>query len=316
VLYFIKKYRALLFATALLFSGLVILTGTHENRRDLGILDKIALDVTGLFASAVTWVGDAVGGVWSNYVFLVGLRGENEALRAEIERMRLDLTRLAEVEKEIDRLRGALKFKERTGFTAIPATVIGSDVSGWFRTITIDRGSGDGVERGMAVITPDGIVGRTHEVARGASKVLLITDSNSSVDALVQRTRARGVIGGRVTPVLEMRYVQRAEDVKVEDLVISSGMGGVFPKGLPIGVVVRVEEKSNGLFRTVEVAPAVDVTKLEQVLVVTAFEGKSYEALAAPPQATPDAAGVGRAAPDRAPPGPAGTGSRAPQGTR
>jgi rod shape-determining protein MreC len=287
MLYFIKKYRALLFATALLFSGLVILTGTHENRRDLGLLDKIALDVTGLFAGAVRWVGDSVAGVWSNYLFLVGVRAENEALRAEIERMRLEQARLVEAEVQNDRLREALKFKERSGFKAVPATVIGADVSGWFRTITIDRGSGDGLERGMAVITPDGIVGRTQEVSHWASKVLLVTDSNSAVDALVQRTRARGVVAGRVTPVLEMRYVQRTEDVKLNDLIVSSGMGGVFPKGLPIGVVVRVEEKSTGLFRTVEVAPAVDLLKLEEVLVITAFEGKNYEALLAAPAPSP-----------------------------
>jgi rod shape-determining protein MreC len=282
VLYFIRKYRALLFATALLFSGVVILTSTHENRRDLGLLDRVAFDLTALFARALGGIAGGVSGVWSNYVFLIGVRDENLALRAENDRLRLENTRLVEAEKENERLRRTIEFAERTGFKAKPAAVIGSDVSTWFRTVTIDRGSSDGIERGMAVITPDGVVGRVHEIARYASKVLLLTDSNSSVDAVIQSTRGRGIVAGRLGPVLEMRYVHWTEKVEVGDVVVSSGMGGVFPKGLPVGVVSAVDQTSKGLFKRVDVTPSVDLSRVEEVLVVTAFDSKDYEPVAAP----------------------------------
>ncbi len=272
MLYFIRKYRALLFATALLFSGLVILTSTHENRRDLGLLDKLALDLTGLVARGITYAIEGVQGVWLHYVYLVGVRAENEALRAEIDRLKLRQTELIEAGLEAERLRRVLGFRERVGLSFVPATVIAVDVSGWFRTVTIDRGSSDGIERGMAVVTADGIVGRTLAVAARSAKVLLVTDPNSSVDALVQRTRARGIVSGRVAPMLEMRYVHRTDDVQVGDAVVASGVGGVFPKGLPIGVVTSVE-KTTGMFQAVTVAPAVDLSKLEEVLVVTAHDG-------------------------------------------
>lgn len=277
MLYFIRKYRALLFATALLFSGFVILTGTHENRRDLGFLDKVALDLTSFFARGVAYGTGAIEGVWLRYVYLIDVRAENEALRAEIDALKLRQAELAEAGPEAERLRRLLGFRERVQFTVVPATVIGTDVSGWFRTITIDRGSVDGLERGMAVVTPDGVVGRTHAVAARSAKVLLVTDGNSSVDALVQRTRARGVVAGLVTPALEMRYVHRAEDVQVGDAVVTSGVGRVFPKGLPIGIVTSVE-KTTGLFQAVQVTPAADLSKLEEVLVITAYGGVEREA--------------------------------------
>ncbi len=297
MLYFIKKYRALLFATALLFSGLVILTSTHENRRDLGFLDKLALDVTGFFASLLTGAGQGISGLWFDYVYLIGVRAENETLKAEVDRMRLERAALEEAVLESDRLRKALGFRERTGFTAVPASVIGADVSGWFRTITIDRGSADGIERGMAVVSPDGVVGRTHEVASRTTKVLLLTDSNSAVDSILQRTRGRGVVHGRVTPVLEMRYVHRTEEVVEGDVVLTSGVGGIFPKGLPIGVVTRVDDKATGLFKTVEVTPAADLARLEAVLVVTAHATRDYEPLTAPrPEAVAVQAGASSSA--------------------
>ncbi len=293
MLYFIKKYRALLFATALLFSGLVILTGTHENRRDLGILDKVALDVTGFFAGLITGLGHGVSGLWFDYVYLVGVRAENEALKADVDRMTLERAAFEEAVLETDRLRKLLGFRERTGFTAVPATVVGADVSGWFRTITIDRGSTDGIERGMAVVSPDGVVGRTHEVASYTAKVLLVTDSNSAVDAILQRTRGRGVVYGRVTPVLEMRYVHRTDEVSAGDLVLTSGVGGIFPKGLRIGVVSRVDDTATGLFKTVDVTPAADLARIEEVLVVTAHPARDYEALTAPrPEAVAQPAGL------------------------
>ncbi|HWP34073.1 MAG TPA: rod shape-determining protein MreC, partial [Thermodesulfobacteriota bacterium] len=281
VLHLLRKYRALLFATALLFSGLVILTSTHEHRRDLGLLDRVALDVAAGLARGVAYGLGAVERLWSGYVALLGVRAENAALREEIARLKLRQAELAEAAAEAERLRRLLGLRERAGFSGVVATVIAVDASGWFRTVTIDRGSADGLERGLAVVTPDGVVGRTQAVASRAAKVLLITDPNSAVDALVQRSRARGVVAGRLGPELEMRYVHRTEDVQVGDLVVTSGVGGVFPKGLPIGVVSAVR-KTTGLFQSVEVTPAVDLSKLEEVLVVTGVAQPPRELLEEP----------------------------------
>jgi rod shape-determining protein MreC len=148
------------------------------------------------------------------------------------------------------------------------AEVIGKDPSPWFKTIIIDKGKDDGVGKGMAVVIPEGIAGQIMDVSSRYSKVLLIIDPNSAVDVMVQRTRARGIIKGGPAGRCHIKYVLRKQDVSVGDQIISSGLDGVFPKGLAVGHVSGVIKRNSGIFQEVTVTPHIDFEKLEEVLVV------------------------------------------------
>jgi rod shape-determining protein MreC len=150
----------------------------------------------------------------------------------------------------------------------ITAEVIGRDPSSWFRSVTINKGEMDGVNRGMAVISPDGVIGQVLKTSLHYATVLLITDYNSAFDAIVQRTRSKAIVEGKEENRCQLKYLLRTEDVVVGDMVITSGLGGKFPKGLRVGEIQRVEKKGYGVFQQAELVPSVDFTKLEEVLVI------------------------------------------------
>jgi len=210
----------------------------------------------------------AIRDVIKNYVFLVNLREENETLKRMVAELRRKNAELAEMAIANQRLRRFLNFKKEIPKPTLPAELIGEDASNWFRTILIDKGKVDGVQRGMVVVAAAGLVGHVVHTSRDVSKVLLITDYNSSVDAICQDSRARGIVQGKGGDLCDLNYVSRREDVSVGNLIITSGLGGRFPKGLVIGTVTAVEKKPYGVFQKVEVTPAVDFRKLEEVFVI------------------------------------------------
>jgi rod shape-determining protein MreC len=153
---------------------------------------------------------------------------------------------------------------------AVAAEVVGRDASVWFQSLTIDKGERDGLKPGMPVLAPEGVVGMISGTSSHAARVMLLTDPNSGVDVLVQRTRARGIVSGQLEQEAVLKYVKRDEDVKVGDRVITSGLDGVFPKGMPVGHVTEVSRKDRGLFLYAEVTPSAAASRLEEVLVVPA----------------------------------------------
>ena len=167
-----------------------------------------------------------------------------------------------------DRLRNLLDFQKSITELVVAAEVIGKDPSPWFKTVIIDKGKADGLTKGLPVVMPQGIAGQVTEVANHYAKVMLILDRNSAVDSLVQRTRARGVVKGESTDQLRLAYVLRKKDVQVGDIVVSSGLDGIYPKGLRIGLVAEVIEHEADIFHEVFITPFVDFEKLEEVLVV------------------------------------------------
>jgi len=207
-------------------------------------------------------------GAWERYVYLVDLAEENRMLREILQEQKKDIVDCTEEHLENLRLRSLLGFKQTVPKPLLPAQVIGMDLSGWFQTVTIDRGGQDGVEEGMAVLSVQGIVGQIMEVSSNFSRVLLITDPNSAVAAVVQRTRARGIVEGKGHSGCALKYVHRSEDIARADRVLSSGSDGVYPKGTVVGTVSRVRKRETQLFQEVEVRPSVDFNKLEEVLVV------------------------------------------------
>ncbi|MGD8382640.1 MAG: rod shape-determining protein MreC, partial [Syntrophobacterales bacterium] len=211
---------------------------------------------------------EGIGNVWRGYFSLVGAQKENEALQRELHELKLKVNRLREADLANQRLRALLNFKKSIATPLLPAELVAFDPSGWFQTILIDKGSNDGVAQDMAVVSAEGLMGRVIGVSSRHAKVLLIVDANSAVDALIQRSRVRGVLVGLGRDLCLLKYVQRNEDVQVGDRVISSGMGGVFPKGLLLGTVQEVVRGSSGLFQRVEVEPAANFSRLEEVMVV------------------------------------------------
>lgn len=206
--------------------------------------------------------------VWRNYAYLRGLRRENRDLREQVEQLRIEQVRLSEDAAQARRLQALLGFKEKFISKTLAAQVIGSSGSEQSHVVYIDKGASDGVKPDMAVITPDGIVGKVLRVYHGSSQVLLINDPDSGVGAILQSSRLQGILRGTAAGEVMLKYVMSDEKVAPGDPVLTSGGDRIFPKGLPIGTVQQTNPGSD-LFLNIRVKPAADLSRLEEVLVVT-----------------------------------------------
>jgi rod shape-determining protein MreC len=248
--------------------ALSLISANLHSRENMSFFESLVVGITSPVQKVVWGAIDGVGSVWRGYFYLVGLEKENQVLKKELQELKLQMNRYREAELANERLRALLNFKKSIATPLLPAQIVAFDPSGWFQTILIDKGRNDGVVLDMAVVSAEGLVGRVIGVGKHHAKVLLILDGNSAVDAYIQSSRARGVLVGLGRELCLLKYVQRNEDVQVGDKVISSGMGGVFPKGLLVGTVQEVVRGSSGLFQRVEVEPAVNFSRLEEVMVV------------------------------------------------
>ena len=217
----------------------------------------------------VNWIS----GLRDNYDTLAGFRSENERLRKRIQTLEIDRQRLLEAEATNNRLKQLLDFRSLLPGKVVTASIIANTASSWFHSCTLDKGRADGVRKGMAVVTPLGVVGQVVSVTPRTAKVLLLTDPNSGIDVLVQRTRARGIVSGSLENGTVLKYVKRSEDIQEGDRLLTSGTDGVFPKGMLAGIVIKVTKQHIGLFQFVEVLPAVQSARIEDVLVVAAAGG-------------------------------------------
>ncbi len=266
---FSKKMVIVAVVIVLLFLNLTILTVTSKWAMSTpGGIGKVFVPVVAPFQKAVIHSIRSVKGVWKDYFFLVSVSKENRELKNELHISRERNNLLRETELFNSRLREHFKFKDKTRHSVIAAEVISKDSSIWFKTIIIDKGSDHNVKQGLPVVVPEGIAGQVIDVASGYSKVLLIIDRNSAVDALVQRTRARGIIKGESDDYCYFKYALRKLEIKEGDIIVSSGLDGVYPKGLRLGRVSNVLKKDSGIFQDVKVEPFVDFERLEEVLIV------------------------------------------------
>lgn len=267
MLHFLRRNRVLLTSAfcLLLAAGLAVRTGSERTRADR--LGRLFLELMAPLQRSTTAVGRTIGGTWRGVVDLWYTRAQNARLRGRARVLEQELDRLAEVELENARLRALLDFRETLQGDVLTARVIGYDATGLAQTLVIDRGQIDGVTKGAAALVPEGIVGQVFLAGRNAARILLISDHNSGVDAVVQRSRARGIVQGTVDGGCALKYVKRTEDLQAGDTVVTSGADGIFPKGLPIGRVITVDKRGKGLFQYAEVQPRVDFERLEEVLI-------------------------------------------------
>ena len=224
----------------------------------------------GSFAEVQRGTMAMVGGVrnlWSGYVALKDAHRENDALKHELQILQVRLQEERAEAQRTDSLRQLLELRERADLDTTAAEVIAAAASPDFRTVTIDKGTGQGLKTDMAVISPAGVVGRVILPSGRAAKVQLLIDRNAAAGALIERTRVQGVVEGFGDGSLRMEYVPGTADVKPGDLVVTSGIDGIYPKGFVIGTIESVERGSGG-YHLITVRPAVDFTRLEEVLVV------------------------------------------------
>jgi len=232
--------------------------------------ERVPISIIAPFQHIVTGTIRFAEDIWFHYFYLVSAAKENDHLKKALNQSVERHNRYIETELTNERLRSFLEFKKKTTSKVVAAEVVGRDPSPWFKTIIIDKGTTDNIKQGLPVVVAKGVAGQVMSVSSGYSKVLLITDRNSAVDALVQRSRARGIIKGFSSDRCFFQYVLRKNDVKVGDTVVTSGLDGVYPKGLRIGRVSGVVRRNSGMFQKVEVTPYVDFEKLEEVMVVLA----------------------------------------------
>ncbi len=255
---------------AVVLAHVLLISAQVSNRTGASLLETALFGVLSQAQVASARLAQGVGGLWSEYVALHDARAEAARLHESIDRLGLELQQARAQARRTASLERLLGLRQTVLPDTLAARVIAADPTAVFRTVTIDRGSADGVRADMAVLAPAGVVGRViDEPARHSAKVQLIIDRNAGVGAVLERTQTGGVVvGGDGDPPLRMEYVSNLAEVDVGDLVATSGLDGIYPPGFVIGRVDRAE-RGSGLYREIRVRPLVDFTALDTVLVVT-----------------------------------------------
>lgn len=266
---FLKRHRKLLIVSALLLYplGAFLMSGGRRTR-DPNFIDRGIIALTTPLQQGLTWLIDSGVGMVRGYIDLRRVRQENDALRLENLRLKAAVQALGETREENARLRQLLGYAETVPGPEIPARVVGVNPVAKLLSVRISRGESDGVVRGMSVVTPEGIVGQVVRSTGSYADVALVTDPQSRVAVRVQRSRARGTAVGGGDGPLKLENLLRTEDLEEGDLIITSGTDGVYPPGLVVGRVTNLEKKEHGMFQRADILPAVDTTRLEEVLVV------------------------------------------------
>jgi rod shape-determining protein MreC len=283
-----RRARELVIVTMLLAVPVLFLRANLAASDHLNMVDRAILRVSAPLQAGITGLARAVGNGWSRYIALVHVKADNERLADENARLRAELVAAKNAAGREGDLEKLLTLRSAVQFDTIAARVIAVETSAFFRVVRIklDRG-GDEVKPGMAVVSSAGVVGRVQRVFGGWCDVLLAADAKSSIDVVVARTGGRGVIKGiagsdRYRTRIE--YLERKDEAAEGDLVVTSGLGGFFPRDLPVGKIVKVDKRGFGLYQEVEVQPVVDFGKLRDVLVVVPRdaqpEGPTPEAIA------------------------------------
>jgi rod shape-determining protein MreC len=269
-----KRAREIAVVVATLILALYVLRVSAKNPGELSVLDRGILRLVSPAQKAMSYVARGITGVAGRYVELTGVRNENEALHRENRQLRAELMEMRRLAEESGRYQRLLGLRDATPAETIAARVIAVDASPYFRVarVEIDRGEGT-VRRGMPVLTPEGVVGRINRPAGKSADVLLLVDPRSALDIIVPRTGGRGILKGKAGENgyrCSIEYLARGEPVKEGDAVVTSGVGGAFPRNLAVGHVTRIIPGAVGLYQDVEVTPDVDFARLTDVLVVVA----------------------------------------------
>ncbi len=305
MLEFVRRNRVLISSGFFLLCSLALLSANASHPGRVDPLGRAFLEIMVPFQRVASRLTARINAIWESYVELIGVEGENARLRDRLRSVEQRATGNRELALMNRRLKRLLALQRDLPTRALAAEVSARDATVWFQSLTLNRGEVDGIASGMPVLAPEGVVGVISSTSPHAAKVLLLSDPNSGVDVLVQRTRVRGIVSGLLERGAVLKYVKRTEDVRVGDAVVASGLDGIFPKGMPIGRVTRVSRKDRGLFLYAEVTPAANAAHLEEVLIAppSGAELKGRLALAQPELVgPPDPVSVGILGPNPAAP--------------
>lgn len=262
----IKQRTGVILGAAILLHVVLISAQVNTNS-GLPVLQVVTFGSFSEVQRGTTSLIDGVRGMWSGYVALQQVQEENAALKQELQNLQVRFQQERAEAQRTDNLRQLLELRDRANLETVAAEVIAGPASPDFRTVTIDKGSSDGLATDMAVISPAGVVGRVILPSGRAAKVQLLIDRNAAAGVLIERTRVQGVVMGVGDGGLKLQYVPGTADVKTGDLVVTSGIDGIYPKGFVIGTIEQAD-RGAGAFHEITVRPAVDFARLEEVLIV------------------------------------------------
>jgi rod shape-determining protein MreC len=264
-----SQHRPILLLAATVGIQVLLLAAQVKRDQDVRLIRVWAVEIVAPLGRSTTWMADGIRGGWTNYIGVHSLGRENQQLRADVDRLKLRNAELESRAAEADRLASLLDFRKRNDqVPMIAARVIGASPTNNGRMAFIDRGTRDGLAVDMGVITPDGVVGKVIAVYSATSQVLLISDKDSGVGALLADSRTQSPVRGSGDPMLQMEYVAKDVKVRVGEPVFTSGQDRIFPKDLPVGMVQSTEPEPHTPFQKIVVKPAARLDELEEVLVL------------------------------------------------
>ncbi|HZK13609.1 MAG TPA: rod shape-determining protein MreC [Desulfobaccales bacterium] len=262
------RYRTPLLLVLTLLLVFTVLSLSLKSSPALRKVQGLVVSMTAPGLEGLEYVGRSAKQLWFGYFYLIGVRRQNAELQRQLEEYKQREVNFQEAEQALTRLETLLDLKRQVALPVIGARVIAYDPTLWSRSAIINQGKAQGVKEGLPVLAPQGIVGRIVGIYPEYAKVMLIVDRKSSADAMVQRTRIRGMLKGKGGNRCSLEFVPKSADVQVGDLVLASGLVGLYPKGLVFGKVTAANKKNPGVFQEIEVSPNVDLSTLEEVLVV------------------------------------------------
>lgn len=268
-----KRYRDIAIVLLALAVPFWFLRASMRDPKQTSGADKVIVRIASPVQYAAATLARGISSIWGDYIYLVDVKEDNASLQSQNARLKERVRKLETLEEENRRLRRLLDMKTNLRTDAVSAQIIGKSTNDFFRVIrvTLDKDSKD-VGPNLPVLSADGVVGTTLKGAGDAVDVRLVVDAGAAVDAVVQRTGARAFVRGSGDDkqyLCKVEYVQRTDEVEVGDLLVTSGVGRRFPKNIPIGVVTHVVKRDFGIYQEVVAAPAVDFSRLEEVLIVT-----------------------------------------------
>ena len=262
------RIRRLVLLGSMVLVCLVLLTLQTRGRAS-GAGDVVAVLTTPV-QTVLARIHRTTFGLWATYLDWKNVRAENRRLRDENQQLRIEALQIGETRDENQRLRRLLVLQERLPLATLPGEIIARELGGWVRSLTVNRGRGDNIMRQTAVISPDGLIGRVVDVRPGASIIQVLTDPASTVGAHAVRARTVGIVEGEARGTMRFKYMARdGSRLAVGDLIVTSGQGGVFPRGVPIGRVRAIDDRGSALFHYAAISAAVDFARIDEVLLVT-----------------------------------------------
>ena len=264
----IKKLRHVLIVWITLLAILAVLSSFTQNDRDYYLVESSLVDSLLPVISVFTSIQSSIGSWWSQYLSFPDSQKEKDNITKQVNQLKLENLKLREMASSFERLKKLLQLKNELSGPSLVAEVVGKGPSPFVQTFFINKGRKDGLIRGMPVLVKEGVVGRLEKTSSYYSQVIMIIDPSFAVDCLIQRSRVRGILTGIAgSKNCRINYVARTEDILPGDIVITSGLDQLYPKGLILGRVLKIDAKARGSFLFIEVVPEVKMSQIEEVIV-------------------------------------------------